>query len=710
MSIFYALYVQDVSQSLQSYVATINTALVALGAIGLQDVNVTRLEDGPGRRGRLRTTISYTRTGSVSVGAAYFSANIPTDPGYVDIQAATFFAANPLYRSLAVRDIGDNLRGGLDSNAIMVLYATTPISNCGHNRARTMIVASLAAIASGSSGPAQMVGAGGVINGAFLTILNRTSFTWPIGALGYAVPRVGSCIIDAYSTCCIGPTIPAAPVIDPPSGFYLPPITVTITGPIGSTIYYTTDGSTPTIASTVYSGPFILPPGNIVRAVDRIGTGPLSDIATAVYTLPVTVATPVISPASGTVPSGQLVTITDATAGAVIHFTIDGSAPTAASPTYSGPFALSATTTVKAFAVHPDFLDSAMASSTFTVSSIATAAINALKFNAQVNSMVLSGNVLVIGGPFTTVTDAGGVHTRNRLCGVDVTTGLVTAWDPNSNGEVTKVAIDPTGRIWATGAFTTMGGNARGHVARFSATFVLDAFNALASTLVTTVVFDSVNAYIGGLFSSAGGSPRINLAAFALSNDALQATPITSTTIATLSMCFIGADLYVVGDGSTVNGSTRVCGYCFVGGTALNTWSPATNSANPVSSIATDGTSLFMLGSFTTIQATARSKAGALLPNATVRPWNPNLNANPGGKPDSLALSATAAYLAGSFTTVGGTGQSLFAKVDLATGALQAWNPGVSGQGFCVFYDSTSGKVFCGGAFTGGGGVFVLAA
>lgn len=204
MTIGYALYTQQLNDSLPTYVASINTALTALGPIGVQDVLVTRLEDGPGKRGRLRITLSYSAPGTVLVGAAYFSSVLPTDPGDVDAQAATFFATNPLYRALVIRDIGNEHRGGLDANAILVLYATTPLSNCGQDRARPMIVQALAGIAAGATGPVQMVSANGLIAGATLMAVNRFDTTWAVGTRGYAMPRAGTCIVDGYKTCCNG--------------------------------------------------------------------------------------------------------------------------------------------------------------------------------------------------------------------------------------------------------------------------------------------------------------------------------------------------------------------------------------------------------------------------------------------------------------------------------------------------------------------------
>ena len=63
------------------------------------------------------------------------------------------------------------------------------------------------------------------------------------------------------------------------------------------------------------------------------------------------VETPAFSPAAGTYTSGQSVAITCATTGAIIHYTTDGSTPTASSSVYSSPIAVNADTTIKAIAV-----------------------------------------------------------------------------------------------------------------------------------------------------------------------------------------------------------------------------------------------------------------------------------------------------------------------------------------------------------------------
>jgi len=77
-------------------------------------------------------------------------------------------------------------------------------------------------------------------------------------------------------------------------------------------------------------------------------------------------ATPSIQPAGGTITSGfPTVSITDSTPGAVIHYTTDGSMPTASSPAYSSSFTLNAAATVQAIAVASGYTTSASASANY---------------------------------------------------------------------------------------------------------------------------------------------------------------------------------------------------------------------------------------------------------------------------------------------------------------------------------------------------------
>ena len=79
------------------------------------------------------------------------------------------------------------------------------------------------------------------------------------------------------------------------------------------------------------------------------------------------VATPSFSLASGTYTTTQTVSINDATAGATIYYTTNGTTPTTSSSQYAGPISVSSSQTLIAIATANGFSNSAPASASYTV-------------------------------------------------------------------------------------------------------------------------------------------------------------------------------------------------------------------------------------------------------------------------------------------------------------------------------------------------------
>jgi hypothetical protein len=158
----------------------------------------------------------------------------------------------------------------------------------------------------------------------------------------------------------------ATPVFSPKAGIYTSAQSVTITdATTGAAIYYTTNGTAPTTASTLYTGPVTVSSTETLKVVAVASGYSNSSVVTAPYTI--AAATPVLSPKAGIYTSAQSVAITDATTGAAIYYTTDGTAPTTTSSLYTGPVTVSSTETLKVIAVASGYSNSAVVTAAYTI-------------------------------------------------------------------------------------------------------------------------------------------------------------------------------------------------------------------------------------------------------------------------------------------------------------------------------------------------------
>jgi hypothetical protein len=170
-------------------------------------------------------------------------------------------------------------------------------------------------------------------------------------------------------------TVLASPAFSPAAGTYTSAQTVTISdATAGVQLYYTTDGTAPTIASAEYAGPIAVSSTETIEAIAVSSGYSNSAVSTATYTFAyqTPAATPSFSPSPGTYTAAQSVTLSDTTAGAQIYFTTNGTAPTIASTLYTGPISVPSSVTLRAIAAAPGYANSAVAVGAFTISAAPT--------------------------------------------------------------------------------------------------------------------------------------------------------------------------------------------------------------------------------------------------------------------------------------------------------------------------------------------------
>jgi len=152
------------------------------------------------------------------------------------------------------------------------------------------------------------------------------------------------------------------PVFSPASGEVERGTEVTISSATaGARIYYTINGGSQQEGQSPVS--FLVGENTTVRAFSTFGQAE-SEVVTAIYTVPDVVEPPVFSPASGEVERGTEVTISSATAGARIYYTINGGSQQEGQSPVS--FFVEENTTVRAFSTFGQ-AESEVVTATYTV-------------------------------------------------------------------------------------------------------------------------------------------------------------------------------------------------------------------------------------------------------------------------------------------------------------------------------------------------------
>ena len=168
----------------------------------------------------------------------------------------------------------------------------------------------------------------------------------------------------------------SVPEFSPVAGSFASDQSVTLScQTANAVIYYSLDGSTPTSSSTLYKVTIPVAGNGTSTTIKAIAIAPgktASGVSSGTWTIAYPrAAAPTFSPAAGSFSSDQSVTISSASSGATIYYTVDGTAPTTASSVYTGAISAAGhgtSTIIKAIAISSGTALSAVESGTYAVS------------------------------------------------------------------------------------------------------------------------------------------------------------------------------------------------------------------------------------------------------------------------------------------------------------------------------------------------------
>ena len=234
-----------------------------------------------------------------------------------------------------------------------------------------------------------------------------------------------------------------------------------------------------------------------------------------------------------------------------------------------------------------------------------------LRFNGFnsliVNSLVLKGATLYIGGSFSRVNE----FTRNNLLAIDVNTGKILDWNPNSSGPIYSMLLD-SNSMYVGGNFSTMGYKTNPNFARIDINKGALLPSLAMSAPVNTMVKSNDKLYVGGTFHNQG----LYTGSLALMSSNSDVPNFNFPTLTGKVNCVV----------SDKNGGW------YVGGDFKNA-----NIRNLIH----------------------------ILPNNRI---DTLFNSDPGGEIKTLSVYKDALYAGGNFNSIGGIQSPYFVKLELTTG------------------------------------------
>ena len=315
--------------------------------------------------------------------------------------------------------------------------------------------------------------------------------------------------------------------------------------------------------------------------------------------------------------------------------------------------------------------------------------------NGVVQSVSVSGANVYVAGTFTAI---------GSVAAANIARWNGTTWSAlgsGLNGSVYALSINGTD-IYAGGAFTTAGGTSANNIARWNGT----TWSALGSgvsggtfgTGVRALSINNDNLYVGGFFTSAGGTSANRIARWNITNSTWSAlaTGISGGTVPAVFVIEASSSNVYVGGTFTTAGGNAANNIAVWNGSAWSSLgSGVSGGSTPVVfAIAVTGSTVYAGGDFTAAGSTSANRIAAW--NGTT--WSA-LGSGVNNVVYALSLRGNALYAGGDFTTAGSG----------AANRIAVWNGlswtslGTGLSGLVRSISVTGTNVFAGGDFTSTG-------
>lgn len=342
-----------------------------------------------------------------------------------------------------------------------------------------------------------------------------------------------------------------------------------------------------------------------------------------------------------------------------------------------------------------------------------------LSWNPGANKAVLAleehNGIVYAGGQFSFI----GGGSKSNAAMLDTATGATTAWSTYPNGDVRALKWH-NGTLYMGGTFTTCVGTPRKYIAAVDPlSGALRSFNPAADSFVNAIDAAGARVYAAGAFIYIGGKSLSFVAGLDTATgagdymDLKFDVPTWALRGEANAVAVSGTKLYVGGvfGADVVYNGPNLARACILSAdlsstpAQLTNWNPG--STDTVNCLATYGQNVYAGGVFTSIGGFVKRNCLAAIDITTgnVTSWDPAPTA--GAHVRALTTRDGIVYAGGSLGYFGPgpyTSANLrlnLAAIDSATGAVTAFNPGISNDVYSLAVDSAN--LYVGGDFNKGG-------